>query len=304
MSFATGLPPPDYVHIRWFVHSFHNRRPPALRGSGAQLPLLQADVAVGTDLRYHAAVQLRLPWSQSDAAGRRRAGQPPAESPVRHLELSGTRWRVVIARHPKARRYVLRLTPDGRLRLTVPRGSSIEGGLRFVTRQAEWISREEGRRQEGRAPWRDGQVLWWRGERVALRIEAGSVVIGEDRFSAPAEGQPLRAAFEIWARGVATRELPPRLAALATVFGERVARVRIGNQRSRWGSCAPSGTIALNWRLLQTPPFVSDYVIVHELMHLRQPNHSRRFWREVEKEYPRWREAERWLRTYGRVVRI
>ena len=78
--------------------------------------------------------------------------------------------------------------------------------------------------------------------------------------------------------------------------------VSVRNQRSRWGSCSTRGTIALNWRLIQMPPDVSDYVILHELAHRRQPNHSTRFWREVEALCPWWREAERWLRKHGKEL--
>jgi predicted metal-dependent hydrolase len=81
-----------------------------------------------------------------------------------------------------------------------------------------------------------------------------------------------------------------------------ISGVAVRNQRSRWGTCSPARKISLNWRLIQMPPEVSDYVILHELMHLRQPNHSRKFWREVAGVCPWWREAERWLRQYGRSL--
>ena len=70
----------------------------------------------------------------------------------------------------------------------------------------------------------------------------------------------------------------------------------VRNQRSRWGSCSRRGTISLNWRLVQTPDLVRDYIIHHELMHLREMNHSARFWARVEEVCPGWREAERWLK--------
>ena len=73
--------------------------------------------------------------------------------------------------------------------------------------------------------------------------------------------------------------------------------------RGRAGARAPvSGRIALNFRLVQMPPFVSDYVLLHELMHLKQQNHSRRFWRLVEAACPEFRAAERWLKTEGRSL--
>ena len=81
-----------------------------------------------------------------------------------------------------------------------------------------------------------------------------------------------------------------------------MSRVSIRNQRSRWGSCSSRGAIALNWRLIQMPAEVSDYVILHELMHLREPNHSRQFWREVAAVCDGWRDAERWLKLHGRAL--
>ena len=87
--------------------------------------------------------------------------------------------------------------------------------------------------------------------------------------------------------------------ALAAQHGLAVRRVSIRNQRSRWGSCSSRGDISLNFRLLLMPDFVREYILVHELMHLRQANHSIRFWRLVEAACPRFREAERWLKQNG-----
>jgi len=76
----------------------------------------------------------------------------------------------------------------------------------------------------------------------------------------------------------------------------------VRNQRTRWGSCTTTGVISLNWRLVQAPETVRDYVIYHELMHLREMNHSDRFWRRVEEVYPDWRDAERWLKGNGSLL--
>ena len=87
-------------------------------------------------------------------------------------------------------------------------------------------------------------------------------------------------------REVARDELGSRLQHLAAQHGLTFSGFTIRNQRSRWGSCSRTGRIALNFRLVQMPAFVSDYVLVHELMHLRQQNHSIRFWRLVEAVVP------------------
>jgi predicted metal-dependent hydrolase len=79
--------------------------------------------------------------------------------------------------------------------------------------------------------------------------------------------------------------------------------VVVRDQRSRWGSCSHRREISLNWRLLQAPGFVRDYLVVHELMHLREMNHGARFWMHVEAACPGWREAEAWLKRHNEVLR-
>jgi uncharacterized membrane protein (DUF485 family) len=89
---------------------------------------------------------------------------------------------------------------------------------------------------------------------------------------------------------------------LAALTGMDVKQVSVRNQRSRWGSCSAGGTISLNWRLVQTPEFVRDYIIYHELMHLREMNHSARFWARVAEVCPGWQDAERWIKRNGSVI--
>ena len=76
-------------------------------------------------------------------------------------------------------------------------------------------------------------------------------------------------------------------------------RIQIRDQRTRWGSCSTHGTLSFNWRLVLAPLEVLDYVVVHELCHLREPNHSSRFWRLVESRRPGWRAQRRWLHEHG-----
>ena len=99
-------------------------------------------------------------------------------------------------------------------------------------------------------------------------------------------------------RALAGRELRDHLLALADRFGLPVKRITIRNQQTRWGSCSPHGAVALNWRLIQMPDSVRDYILIHELMHLRERNHSRRFWTLVEQACPDHRVARRWLKGH------
>jgi predicted metal-dependent hydrolase len=142
--------------------------------------------------------------------------------------------------------------------------------------------------------------ILFRGEPVALRVQQNGLdwqlLFGSE--SAPladADGN-LRPTLERHLQLLAKTELAARAQELAAAHHLDVKRVAVRNQKTRWGSCSHSGTISLNWRLIQLPAAVRDYIIVHELMHLRQLNHSPRFWAEVEKASPNYRGAEDWLK--------
>jgi hypothetical protein len=121
----------------------------------------------------------------------------------------------------------------------------------------------------------------------------------ERRAQVPRLGLEGRAVSESEAR-VAARELVSALAEEeAEHVGVEYARIRIGGQRTLWGSCSSRGTLSFNWRLVLAPFEVLDYVVVHELCHLHVPNHSRRFWALVERHRPGWREQRDWLREHG-----
>ena len=147
----------------------------------------------------------------------------------------------------------------------------------------------------------------FRGE--AVRIEAGTeaaalaVRLGSERIGVADLTADLRPIIEAHLRQLAGRELSARVLELAALHQCVVERVSVRNQRSRWGSCSRRGTISLNWRLVQVPVFVRDYLILHELMHLRHMNHSRRFWQEVARVCPDWLEAERWLKRNSDLLR-
>jgi hypothetical protein len=237
-------------------------------------------------------VQLRLPWP---------SGRAPAPGAPHRLLVAGEPVPVTMVRHRRARRYVLRVWPDGTLRLTVPRSGSIAGALRFAAGQTDWIVRERARQEERARPWDTGTVMWFRGEQVSLVRTARIVMCATERIPIQAESD-VRDAVESRLRDLADRELPLRCLEFAASRQLQVARVAVRNHRSRWGACSARGVITLNWRLVHMPGAVSDYIIWHELMHLGHPNHSSRFWRAVEGVCPTWRDAERWLRRHGREI--
>lgn len=93
--------------------------------------------------------------------------------------------------------------------------------------------------------------------------------------------------------------IPRRVAYYAEKLGVSYGKITLRQQKTRWGSCAANGKLNFNWLLILAPPEVLDYVVVHELCHRREMNHSQAFWKEVEKILPDYRERQKWLKDNG-----
>ena len=217
---------------------------------------------------------------------------------------------LAVIRSHRARRYLLRLRPDGSARLTIPRRGSVVEGRRFAERNTEWLAKQLVKLQANPMKprqWVIGTEILFRGESVRLEAgmngEAGTVQFGGQRVTVPDVNSDLRARVMKHLWKLAAAELPPKVFELAAAHQLSVRRVTVRNQRSRWGSCSRRGTISLNWKLIQTPPFVRDYIVLHELMHLRQMNHSARFWREVKAVCPEYKAAGKWLRQNSSLLK-
>jgi|KBSSwiStaDraftv2_1062776.scaffolds.fasta_scaffold470718_1 predicted metal-dependent hydrolase len=248
---------------------------------------------------------------------------PPSEAPDPtpssladdFVEVDGRRVALVYQRHPRAKRYRLFVDGSGQARVTLPRRGSMREARKFVAAHEPWLVnqlRRHGARRADQQWGPDTQILW-RGQTVRLNWQQpkdtvnGWIILGEQhRIEAPASlreaGADWRPMIERHLLLLAARELPSRVLELAAQHKCSVRKICVRNQRSRWGSCSRRGTICLNWRLIQTPPAVRDYIILHELMHLREMNHSRRFWAHVATVCPDYLESERWLKSHPELM--
>ena len=216
---------------------------------------------------------------------------------------------LVFVRSLRARHYRLTLRRDGVAVATVPARGSEREARAFVEQHRDWL--ERARARHARKPrvaetWTLGTSVLWRGEMTEIRVaregERPTVCLAADIFRVASFDGDLRPTLEAHFARRAKIELPARTWELAAETGADVKHVTVRNQRSRWGSCSAGGTISLNWRLVQTPDTVRDYILYHELMHLREMNHSDRFWARVEAVCPWWRDAERWLKRNGSLL--
>ena len=169
---------------------------------------------------------------------------------------------VDVVRSRRARKWTLTVPWGEPPRLTVPVWLPDDEIARVLDEHRDWIARERAK-----------QV-------PRLRLDPYAV----------SEVDARRAAREL-VRMLVDEEAPP--------LGVTVRRIEVRDQRTRWGSCSTRGTLSFNWRLVLAPFDVLDYVVVHELCHLVEPNHSRRFWRLLETRRPGWRRQSDWLDRHG-----
>jgi predicted metal-dependent hydrolase len=110
------------------------------------------------------------------------------------------------------------------------------------------------------------------------------------------------AALENHLRGLARQQIEETVSIQSMRMGLKPRSVTIRDQRTRWGSCSSTGTLSFNWRLIMVPPTVMEYVVIHELAHMAQPNHSPAFWAIVSRYYPSFKEARSWLRKNAALL--
>jgi predicted metal-dependent hydrolase len=230
--------------------------------------------------------------------------KPPPKT--ESLQIGSRSVPLLFVHHPRARRYLLRLLSDGVARVTIPRRGSISAARDFASRNIHWLEQQfqlQATQPKTGSNWGLGTEIYFRGVLVRIEAEGGKIRFDAEQIKVSAASVDLRPAIQKHLRKIAGQELPARVQELAAFHGIDVVRVSVRNQKSRWGSCSSKGTISLNWWLIQTPDFVRDYIILHELAHRRQMNHSNKFWQAVEQSCPDYLTAERWLKASQSLLR-
>lgn len=234
---------------------------------------------------------------------RRREPAPAAKT--LELMIAGERVSIAVRRVATARRYTLRVrTAQRDVVISMPSRGSLAAARDFAERHRDWIAaRLEA--LSGHIVLCDGAILPLRGvdHRIAHRpgsrggvvIEPGPVpvihVAGDPAF--------LRRRLVAWLKKQALADLEAAVARHTLAIGARHRGVSVKDTRSRWGSCSATGNLSFSWRLILAPPAVLDYVAAHEVAHLREMNHSPRFWRLCGELCPGQAQAKSWLRAHG-----
>lgn len=217
-----------------------------------------------------------------------------------------------------ARAHVVRLVvrPETGLEVVIPRGVARTTYEAVVREKERWIFttlERVAREHVAPAPLAAGRRLPFAGREVTLALQTGAP---PGRYRASLNGDILtltlptddselaRAALEAWYRRQAHAVFAARLDHCNQSYGYAIGRVSIKGQKSRWGSCSKLGNLNFNWRLMLAPLPVLDYVVIHELCHLKEMNHGARFWALVARACPDFATQRAWLRRHGRELII
>ncbi|WP_460448243.1 M48 family metallopeptidase [Alsobacter sp. SYSU BS001988] len=239
-----------------------------------------------------------------------RVARPPARAAdPSHIEVrhNGDIFRVAVRRVSAARRFTLRVSAaTGGVVLSLPARADLHTALDFAARHGGWIAARLARLPD-EAPLEPGGRFPLRG--VEHWIEHRPGARGTVWTETGADGRPLlvvAGAAEHAHRRIldflkreAKRDLDHAVAVHAGALGVKAAKITLRDTRSRWGSCSSTGRLNFSWRLIFTPPFVLDYLAAHEVGHLKEMNHSARFWRIVHRLCQRTDDAEAWLKRHG-----
>ena len=235
---------------------------------------------------------------------------PRLRLPEARITLQGREIPYTIRHSTRARHLGLRASAEAGLVLTVPRGTAEEAIQNFLARHARWILRQLDwlHRKAASCPryWPYGPTFPFAGEAHQVLIQQGPVAAvcrtdsRELRLTLRHPSiEGARRLLTRWLKAQATQVLRERTREVGARMGLAARRIYVRNLKRRWGSCWPGGSLSFSYRLVMAPPRILDYVVVHELAHLREPNHSPRFWALVAQHDPDPGEAKRWLRTLG-----
>lgn len=220
------------------------------------------------------------------------------------IDIGDTRLPIIITKRRTSRRLVVRYQPLKKsLSLTLPQATSIKQGLHFVNEKRGWIARQL-LQYENAPSFSDGGVIPIFGKDIKIEHVGGRGTVTE------AEGVlQIHGDIEFMARRVKKYligRLKSEIVMLAKnnaeKLGVKTGSITLRDTSSRWGSCSFDGNLSFSWRLVFAPYEVLAYVVAHEVTHIREHNHSPRFWNLLESIYPGYEAAENWLKKNGKSL--
>ncbi len=228
--------------------------------------------------------------------------------PPESLVLPGGPATICWRRHAQARRITLRIDArQGAVVVTLPMRAGRSAGLALVRKNAVWVS-DRLAALPASAPFADGASVTIDGVAHAIRHQPaglGGAWLADGAIYVSGDADFLPRRVGDFLRAEARRRFALQAAEKAGTAGLALRRVTVRDTRSRWGSCSSDGVLMFCWRLLMAPPYVQDYVVAHEVAHLRHMNHGPGFWALAERLSPHRSRASAWLTAEGaRLLRV
>ncbi|SEP01873.1 hypothetical protein SAMN05216316_1478 [Nitrosovibrio sp. Nv6] len=237
-----------------------------------------------------------------------------AANELRHISLNGTDVAYTLMRC-RRKTIGMRISSDG-LTVRIPLRESLRWVESVLKKKADWIVQkldEWKNRESAKLMWHEGAIFSLLGEPWQVTVTAAGAVqmvpanlnseFEDKQLTLPLPSaltaQQIESAVMEWYRHRAMTCFSERIALYANKLGVELPQIRLSRARTLWGSCNSRGIVHLNWRLIQKPLDLVDYVVVHELSHLIEMNHSKAFWRTVGSVYPEYAAARKKLRGVG-----
>lgn len=204
----------------------------------------------------------------------------------------------------------LQITNDARLIVRAPLFTSEDHIYKLIQRKGSWIKtkQEYFQQRQNEISVRNfvpGEEFLFLGRKYRLTANedlAKAVVLGDSLMISQVVLSNARDHIEYWYKAQALEYITQKVQYYAQISGLKYNSLKINNATTRWGSCGHKNGLNFTWRLIMAPVMVVDYVIIHELMHLKQKNHSCQFWAEVAKMMPDYKKAEHWLKHNGNLL--
>jgi hypothetical protein len=206
----------------------------------------------------------------------------------------------------------LEIKPDGRLIVRAPKAATQAQIQAIVAQKAVWITKTRARLsaqtvQNPPKAYNPGEKFWYLGEQYPLSLTSRQRPLldldGTFNLSRSTHSQA-REVFIAWYREETRQITRSLIDSYKKQYGFKINKVRVTSARTRWGSCSGKGNLNFTYRLCMTPLSVVEYIVVHELVHLKIPNHSRAFWAEVARINPTYQKSRAWLKKYGYLLTL
>ena len=222
------------------------------------------------------------------------------------LAIEGEKVAVHVRFNRRARRMVIRVHPvSGEVTLTAPARTSMAAALAFAAHESQWIARQRGAMPPPIA-FAAGSEIPFQGtpHRIALAAAKGPAPVWREggQILVWGKSEHIRRRLTDFFKREAKKELEAKAMDYARELGVRPSRVTVRDTASRWGSCSTARSLSFSWRLILAPEFVRDYVVAHEVAHLKEMNHGPQFWAYVQSLNGDIKRARKWLRDHGRLL--